>query len=198
MNHILIFKRTKVNKSVGLENSRFCYAYIIFIVILCQNKVMYKKQFEIRWSDVDANRHLANSAYTNFMSHTRMAFLTESGFSMQEMAKHNIGPVVFYEHMYYFKEVFMGKPITVSLEVSGLSDNGMFFKFDHNFYNYKGENLAHCEMLGGWMDLKARKLTELPDELLHIMEKLPKADHFKLLSKEDTRKLGKKPKDISL
>jgi len=28
---------------------------------------MYLKDFEIRWSDVDANRHLANSAYINFI-----------------------------------------------------------------------------------------------------------------------------------
>lgn len=35
---------------------------------------MYSKQFEVRWSDLDANRHLANSAYMNFMSHTRMGF----------------------------------------------------------------------------------------------------------------------------
>ena len=41
---------------------------------------MYLKEFEIRWSDIDANRHLANSAYLNFMSHTRMAFLMELGF----------------------------------------------------------------------------------------------------------------------
>ena len=54
---------------------------------------MYTKDFEIRWSDVDANSHLANSAYTNFMSHTRMAFLMENGFGQKEMAKHNIGPV---------------------------------------------------------------------------------------------------------
>jgi acyl-CoA thioester hydrolase len=30
---------------------------------------MYLKEFEIRWSDVDANRHLANSAYLNYMAH---------------------------------------------------------------------------------------------------------------------------------
>ena len=56
---------------------------------------MYKKQFEIRWSDVDANGHLANSAYTNFMSHARMAFFSEQGFSMPEIMKYNVGPVVF-------------------------------------------------------------------------------------------------------
>ncbi len=40
---------------------------------------MYLKEFEIRWSDVDANRHLANSAYLNYMSHARMSFLMEIG-----------------------------------------------------------------------------------------------------------------------
>ncbi|WP_374958619.1 acyl-CoA thioesterase, partial [Gilvibacter sp.] len=56
---------------------------------------MYLKEFEIRWSDIDANRHLANSAYVNFMSHTRMSFLIDRGIDMKAMAKHQIGPVVF-------------------------------------------------------------------------------------------------------
>lgn len=159
---------------------------------------MYTKQFEIRWSDVDANRHLANSAYTNFMSHTRMAFLIEQGFTMKELAMHNIGPVVFYEHMFYFKEAFMGQPITVSLEVSGLSEDGSFFKFDHNFYNHKGVNLAFCEMFGAWIDLKERKITELPKVLLDLADKFPKSKEYKVLTKEDARAKGRKPVNLSL
>lgn len=159
---------------------------------------MYTKEFEIRWSDVDANRHLANSAYTNFMSHTRMGFLIEHGFTMKELALHNIGPVVFYEHMHYFKEAFMGQPIRVSLEVSGLSEDGRFFKFDHNFYNHKGENIAFCEMLGAWIDLKARKMTDLPEELLKLANKFPKSKDYKVLTKEDTRAKGRVPKNLTL
>ncbi|EMQ95794.1 hypothetical protein D778_01684 [Xanthomarina gelatinilytica] len=159
---------------------------------------MYKKQFEIRWSDVDANRHLANSAYTNFMSHTRMAFLVENGFSMKTLGEYHIGPVVFYEHMYYFKEAFLGQQIVVGLEVSGLSEDGMFFKFDHNFYNEKGENIAHCEMLGAWMDLNSRKLTKLPETLLAIKNTFPKSDAYKTLTKEDTRVSGKKPVHLTI
>ena len=157
---------------------------------------MYTKQFEIRWSDVDANGHLANSAYTNFMSHTRMAFFIDQGFTLKMLAKYNIGPVVFYEHMYYFKEAFLGQLLSVSLEVSGLSDDGTLIKFDHNFYNHKGENLAHCEMQGGWIDLKTRKLCDLPDELMTLAEAFPKSENFKILTKEDTRKHGVKPKNL--
>ena len=157
---------------------------------------MYKKQFEIRWSDVDANGHLANSAYTNFMSHARMSFFAEQGFSMPEIIKHGIGPVVFYEHMYYFKESFIGTPITVTIEVSGLSKDGMFFMFEHNFYDHKGRNLAHCEMQGGWIDLKTRKLCALPKPLKELADKFPKSESFKALTKEDTRKHGVKPKNL--
>ena len=159
---------------------------------------MYKKQFEIRWSDVDANSHLANSAYTNFMSHTRMAFFEKFGFPLPKIKEHNLGPIVFYEHMYYFKESFLGAPITVTIEVSGLSKDGMLFMFEHNFYNEKGENLAYCEMQGAWIDLTARKLIALPNELLLLAEQFPKSNSFKVLTKADTRKYGVKPKPMKV
>lgn len=157
---------------------------------------MYTKEFEIRWSDIDANRHLANSAYINFMSHTRMGFLMELGFNQKSMAKHELGPVVFYEHMYYFKEAFAGKPVQVSLELKGLSEDGMFFEFHHNFYDANGINFAHCEMMGAWIDLKTRALTALPKVFLTAFDAIERADEFRLLTKEDTRKFAKKPKHL--
>ncbi|GLB48007.1 acyl-CoA thioesterase [Neptunitalea lumnitzerae] len=157
---------------------------------------MYLKEFEIRWSDTDANRHLANSAYINFMSHTRMAFLMENGFTQKELAKHNIGPVVFYEHMYYFKEAFAGKPVKVSLEIAGMSEDAMFFEFHHNFYDHSGFNFAHCEMMGAWIDLKTRKLIPLPEALKSLLGAEYRSDTFKILTKEDTRKYNKKPKHL--
>jgi len=157
---------------------------------------MHLKEFEVRWSDVDANRHLGNSAYINFMSHTRMSFMSEVGFGHQEMAKNNIGPVVLYEHMYYFKEAFPGKPIRVSLELKGVSDDGMFFQFYHNFYNAKGQNIARGDMMGAFINLAERKLTGLPPHLFESLNKLDKADGFRALTKEDTRKHGQMPKDL--
>jgi acyl-CoA thioester hydrolase len=92
----------------------------------------------------------------------------------------------------------MGQPITVSLEVSGLSEDGMFFKFDHNFYNHKGENIAFCEMLGAWIDLKARKMTNLPKVLADLADKFPKSEDYKILTKEDTRANGRVPKNLKV
>jgi acyl-CoA thioesterase FadM len=44
---------------------------------------MYVKHFEFRWRDLYANRHHGNSAYINFMSHSRMANFYEKGFSQE-------------------------------------------------------------------------------------------------------------------
>ncbi|HIB47605.1 MAG TPA: thioesterase [Flavobacteriaceae bacterium] len=157
---------------------------------------MYTKQFEVRWNDIDANRHLANSAYINFMSHTRLSFMYENGFGQAEMSKNDLGPVVFYEHMYYFKEVFPGKPITVSLQLKGLSEDGRFFSFLHNFYDSNGINLARCEMMAGWIDLNTRKLRAIPDALLDSLQNLEKTKDFYTITKEDTRKHGQKPEHL--
>lgn len=158
--------------------------------------MMYTKQFEIRWSDVDANRHLRNSAYIDYMSHTRMAFMMENGLDQKHLIKHNLGPVAFYEHMYYFKEAFPGKPVNVSLQLKGLSEDGMYFKFLHNFYDEKGKNFARCEMMGAWIDLKSRRLTGLPQELYTQFDAFEKTSDFEVITKEDTRKYNQRPQDL--
>lgn len=157
---------------------------------------MYTKQFEVRWSDVDANRHLRNSAYIDYMSHTRMSFLLENGLDQRQLVKYNLGPVAFYENVYYFKEVFPGRPVSVSLQLKGLSVDGMYFQFLHNFYDSEGKNVARCEMMGAWIDLDSRKLTGLPEELYKKFDAFEKTEDFKVLTKEDTRKYGQRPQDL--
>lgn len=165
-------------------------------VCLPNIEIMYVKDFEIRWSDLDPNRHLANSAYINFMSHTRMSFLTEMGLGHDRLVEFGLGPVVFYEHIYYFREILPGQAIRVSLELTGLARDGRFFEFQHNFYDKEGRHMAHCEMLGAWIDLSTRKLTSLPEELFSLFGKIDRPGHFRWLTREDTRRHAKHPKDL--
>lgn len=156
---------------------------------------MYLKKFEIRWNDLDANKHLANSAYVQYMSHTRMSFLSENGFDHRAMDRHNIGPVVFHEHVYYFKESLTGN-VLVSFELGGISKDGRFFRFVHNFYDPNGTNLAYCEMQGAWIDLDRRKTVALPEELMTYIDSAPKTTDFKTLTIENIRLNSRKPIDI--
>ena len=158
---------------------------------------MFFKEIEIRWSDLDANRHLANTSYIDYGSHTRIDFLAGIGFDMKYMAANQIGPVVFYEHIYYFKEVFAGK-IKVSLGLKGLSATGKFFEFQHDFYDAQGKNFARLEIMGGWMNLKTRKLMDLPEDIMANFDTVAKAEDFRILTNADTRKFAKVPKDLSV
>lgn len=156
---------------------------------------MFLKEFEIRWNDLDANRHLANSAYVVYMSHTRMSFFTEYGLSLPVLVKNNLGPVVFHEHMHYYKEAQSGK-VKVSCALGGLSEDGMFFRFIHNMYDEAGRNLAFSEVQGGFIDLEKRTLISLPDNLNEQWQKALKTEDFKLLSKADMRTPGRAPKHL--
>lgn len=157
---------------------------------------MFVKEFEPRWSDLDANRHLANSAYFNLMSHTRMSFFREIGITQDVLVSRNLGPVVFYEHMYYFREVLPDHPVRVTLEFMGMSGDGMFFEFHHDFYDTAGIHLAHCELMGGWIDMGARKLTSLNPDLLAGFSGAERAPGFRVLTREDTRRGAIRPKNL--
>ena len=157
---------------------------------------MFLKEFEIRWNDIDANKHLGNSDYIAFMSHTRMAFLTSQGLSLDVINGLGLGPIVFYEHVHYFKEIGLADNIRVSLEVTGHSADGRFIKIEHNFYNEEGKNLAYSEMLFSWMNLDTRKLGKVPEFLLRKIQGFPRSNSFKALTKEDLKAKFVTPKDL--
>jgi acyl-CoA thioester hydrolase len=157
---------------------------------------MFLKEFEIRWNDLDANRHLANITYLSYASETRMAFLQHIGLSHKDLQNKGIGPIVFNEELFYFKEVMPDDKIRVSFELAGMSEEGTFFSFEHNFFNQEGQNVARCEMMGAWMNLKTRKLCVLPQDIISQFEASNKTLSFKKLTASDTRKHGKTPKDL--
>ena len=158
---------------------------------------MFLKDFEIRWNDIDANKHLGNSDYVAFMSHTRMAFLTSHGLSLDIINDLGLGPIVLYEHVHYFKEIGLNDNINVSLEVTGHSEDGRFIKIEHNFYNDEGKNLAYAEMLFSWMNLKTRKFGKVPEFLFRKILEFPRSQNFKYLNKEDLKAKAVMPKDLN-
>jgi acyl-CoA thioester hydrolase len=118
------------------------------------------------------------------------------GFDHNDMMKLNIGPVIFHEHIHYFREVLPGQSVYVTLALKGLSKDGMFFEFEHNIYAEDGTHHIYTELMGGFIDLRTRKLTILPEELIgRVFDDLERTDDFKWLTKDDTRKHQKKPKN---
>lgn len=148
---------------------------------------MNKKYYiaiEVRWSDLDANRHLANSAYVNYGGHIRTKFLAENGFSQQEFQANNIGPIAFSETTHFFKEIMPNETIYLTMELKGVSENRTFFEFVHNFYKADGTHAASSRMSGAWFNLNQRKLAVPPENLLKVINEMPRAHDYKILSKE--------------
>lgn len=149
----------------------------------------YIQSFDLRWNDLDANRHLANTAYLEFATETRIRFLREQGATHELFMREQLGPVVFSETIHYLREVKPDGRIHVDAELKGTSEDGMFFQMQHFVYDEAGEMCAFIEVKGGWFCLKTRKLRVPPKVVATAVENIPKSADFKALTKEDTRSL---------
>ena len=157
----------------------------------------YFKKFEIRWADIDANRHLANASYMQYCSHTRLSFMAKNGFGQAEFAAINIGPAAIKEIFCFFREVHTSDTIYVGLELSGLSEDGTFFEFIHRIYRQDGKNVAYSSIAGCWMSMITRKVTVPPQDLLKIFKQdVPYADNFRVMTIKDLRDSEIKPKHV--
>ncbi len=157
---------------------------------------MFFKDFDIRWGDIDANSHLGNASYVEYMSHTRMSFFAEMGLDLSLMRESGLGPIALYEHIYYFREVKLADKIKVSLEIVGMTEDAQFIKIEHNFYNEEGLNLAFSEILFSWIDLESRKLGRLSESIKVKILSFPKANRFRTIERPEIRKAGIRPRDL--
>ena len=159
---------------------------------------MYTKDFEIRWGDLDANRHVANSSYVDLLSETRMSFLRENGFSQKQFEEYGIGPVIFTEEFYYIKEIKANEKIKISLELLASNESCKYVKFAHCIFNSEGKLSIYSETFFGWFSLSERKLVDPPDKIKSIMTKLPRTDNYEIMSDTVNLKNPKIPFNKSL
>ena len=157
---------------------------------------MFKKDYEASWTDLDPNWHVANYAYNKYSTDARVSFFNSLELNKTKFDKLNIGPVLFYEHMYYYKEIKIGVKFSVTVEIDGYSEDGKFFKLFQNFYNQKGEHLAHLVLAFGIMDTVKRMLTLMPEDSFNLFKGLSRSKSFQILSKENMRIEGKSPLNI--
>ena len=156
---------------------------------------VYYHKFEVRWSDIDANRHLANSAYVEYCAQTRMAFMSKNKMGLRELNRWGIGPVILHERFSFFKEVYMDQEVYVSLEIDGFSEDGSIYQFLHKFYLPDGTHLATSEAFGVWIDMMLRKTTTPPDDIMEVMNEY-KSENVQTISREFLKTLPFRPQNV--
>ncbi len=139
---------------------------------------LFSKIFVARWTDMDFNAHMRNTAYLDLAGDLRMMFFQENGFPPQEFVRRRVGPVVQRDELEYFQEVHLLEEVVVTLAVAGLSRDGSRFRIRNEFLNPNGTRVARVNSLGGWMDLDSRKLVTPPAALAAALDRLPHTDDF--------------------
>ena len=143
---------------------------------------MFEKKLMAGWGDMDFNSHMRNTAFMDKAGDVRMMFLSEHGFSMSELMRLKIGPVVMKDEIAYFKEVMLLDEITVTLGVAGLAPDGSRWQLRSDVMRPDGKLAARITSTGGWLDLNARKLIAPPAALLATWQILGRTDDFQQLN----------------
>lgn len=138
----------------------------------------FSKTFEVRWADLDPNRHLRHTSYNDYATHVRFSYLEEGGFGAREFGEHRMGPVIFKEETRYFKEVGMNETITVDFRTAALSAGAERFRMVHDIRRADGQLAATVAVEGAWLDLGVRKLRPAPPALATLLQALPRTEDF--------------------
>jgi acyl-CoA thioester hydrolase len=125
----------------------------------------FEKTIEVRWSDVDQNRHVRHSAYYDYCAFTRVSFITGTGYDASELEKLAIGPILFKEECTFLRELKPDDTVTINVLKGDMPEDGSKWTIHHEIFNKHGIKAAHVTVHGAWIDLKLRKLTTPPKAL---------------------------------
>jgi len=148
----------------------------------------YSRNYQIRWSDLDANGHVNYSAYINAAADLRYHFFSERNFPPEKFVELGIGPVYTAIHARFLREVRMGETVTITYALAGLSPQGGRWKVQHDILRSNGKKAVSLEIEGAILNLTTRKLAFPTPELMQTFQLIPRAKDFGVLSEMPRRK----------
>ena len=148
----------------------------------------YARTIWARWGDMDFNGHMRNTAYLDASGDLRVRYFADHGFTAGEFERLQVGPVILRDTLEYYRELHLLEEVEVRLALLGLSDDGSHFRMRNDFRRVdvqndgqNGQKIARVESTGGWLDLRARKLTAPPEELRTVLHGMPRTADFAAL-----------------
>ena len=144
--------------------------------------------FDVRWADIDANKHMRHSAYYDYAAHLRVQLLKKIGMDIVTLSKLEIGPVLIREEAVFMREISMDDTIRVNVKLKRIREDGSRWTFYHELLKDEEKVAATVTVDGAWIDLKKRKLTALPDHFLQLMLEIPRTEDFEFDIKSHVNK----------
>ena len=141
----------------------------------------YSSTYRIRFSDIDANRHVNYAAYIEAAGDLRYRFFAEHGFPPERFEQLRIGFVYTKFTTQFLREVLLGETVTVTYALAGLSPQGIFWNIHHDVFKSNGKKAVSMDMEGTNLDLTTRKAIAPNAELMQVFQLVPHTDDFKVL-----------------
>jgi acyl-CoA thioester hydrolase len=142
---------------------------------------------QVRWADIDANRHLRHSVYYDYGASMRMNVLSERGLTTKKLEEFMIGPVLFREEAIFKREILFEDQITLTVELVKTTMDYGRWSLRHHFTKGDGVLAAILNVDGAWIDLNKRKLATPNDFIRNIFEEFPKAHDFQLITSTEKK-----------
>lgn len=133
---------------------------------------------KVMWSQVDANRHMRHSAYADLAAQARLELLDKMDFSTGVLEQLKIGPVLFREELIYMKELHLNDKVSVSCAISRCREDGSRWSFEQKMFRGDGQQAALIRVDGAWIDLRLRKITALPADVVQRFLAMPRTADF--------------------
>ena len=144
----------------------------------------FKRTMQVRWSDMDANRHLRHSAYYDYGAAMRMMVLSEGGLTLKKLEEYEVGPILFREEAIFKREIRLDDMITLDVVLMKSTEDYARWSLRHHFIKGDGSVAAILNIDGAWMDLVKRKLT-VPNEFVQsIFASFPKSEDYEVIMRE--------------
>jgi acyl-CoA thioester hydrolase len=138
----------------------------------------FSRRFVVRWSDADANGHMANTSYPEFANDTRVALFASLGYTWDRFRSLHLGPVLFREEIEYRREASIGEEIVVDALLAGIAPDASRWSILHRLWKADGTSMAQITVVGSWIDVETRRAVAPPHDLAEAFRSMVRSEPF--------------------
>jgi acyl-CoA thioester hydrolase len=141
----------------------------------------YSLPYEVRWTDIDANRHVRYAAYIDAAAELRYRYFTQHNLPPEAYDELGIGPVYTSLMVNFYREVLLGETLTITFQIAGLSAQGIRWKVCHDFLKANGKKAVSLAVEGTFLNLTSRQPTIPPPEIIAVFNQVPRSPSFEVM-----------------
>ncbi|MED1915050.1 thioesterase family protein [Bacillus thuringiensis] len=134
----------------------------------------HRYHLTVRSTDIDVIGHVNNAKYLEYMEWARFEWIWEQGFTLDELRRRAIMPVVVNININYRKELKMREEVTAITTVIKVGEKS--FVIRQELYNAADVLVADADVTMVMIDANTRQSISLPVELKEtLLVELPKS-----------------------